>query len=67
MSKNGEMFQLKLTDEILVSLAVLGGYYGTGRERIDWLRSDGYDPDRIQKCVNDLYTVFEKWGVKFGN
>lgn len=67
MSKNGEMFRLKLSEEILVSLSVLGGYYGAGQERIDGLRSDGYDPDQIQKCVNDLYRVFEKWGVKFGN
>lgn len=67
MSKNGEMFQLKLSEDILISLSVLGGYYGTGQERIDMLRSDGYDPVRIQKCVNDLYKVFKKWGVNFGD
>lgn len=62
---NGDVFGLRLSEEILVSLAVLGGYYGNGEERKKKLEQDGYNAERIQKCVDDLYKVFKKWGVKF--
>lgn len=60
------MFKLKLSEDILVSLCVLGGYYGTGAERERMLKDAGYNPEKIQNCVNDLYKVFKKWGVDFG-
>lgn len=60
------MFRLKLSEDVLVSICVLGGYYGTGEERKRLLKESGYNPDRIQSCVNDLYKVFKKWGVDFG-
>lgn len=60
------MFKLKLSEDILVSLCVLGGYYGNGIERERKLKEAGYSPEKIQNCVNDLYKVFKKWGVKFG-
>lgn len=63
---NGDMFSLKLSENILVSICVLGGYYGTGEERKQLLKEAGYEPREIQECVNDLYKVFKKWGVNFG-
>ena len=63
---NGDMFKLRLSENILVSLCVLGGYYGNGSDRERQLKEAGYDPEEIQDCVNDLYDVFKKWGVEFG-
>ena len=44
------------------ALLVIAGKYGNGRERVDTLTADGYDYNRVQKCVNDILKVIEKYG-----
>ena len=37
-----------------VAHEVIAGRWGNGQERIDRLKAAGYDPDKIQKRVNEL-------------
>lgn len=53
---------LELPEIIAVSLLVIGGKYGNGQERVDALAHAGYDYNRVQKCVNDILKVIEKYG-----
>lgn len=46
---------------ISVALEVISGKYGNNEDRIQQLRADGYDPDLVQRCVNDLYALVEKY------
>lgn len=39
---------------------VLMGYYGTGDERVKKLKEAGYDPDSVQKKINELYVIAAK-------
>lgn len=43
-------------DKIINAVAheVIAGHWGNGQERIDRLKAAGYDPDKIQKRVNEL-------------
>jgi len=50
---------LKPADPSIV-LSVLKNEYGIGQERISKLKQDGYDPDNIQKKINQLYAVGTK-------
>lgn len=53
---------IDLPEIIAVSLLVIGGKYGNGQERADALTADGYNYNRVQKCVNDMLKVIEKYG-----
>lgn len=50
---------LKAADPTVVS-QVLMNRYGTGEERRQALIADGYDPDFVQKKINELYSVAAK-------
>lgn len=47
---------LKPADPAIVS-DVMMGYYGIGQERIDKLRAAGYDPNSVQRKINELYGI----------
>lgn len=51
--------ELKGADPVVVS-DVLLGYYGTGEDRIVKLRADGYDPQKVQDKINELYAIAAK-------
>lgn len=51
--------ELKPADPIVVS-EVLMGYYGIGEERANKLRKDGYDAQKVQDKINELYAVAAK-------
>lgn len=57
---------LKSADPQIV-LAVLKGSYGIGTERVLKLREAGYDPDSVQKKINQLYLVAGKVKNDIGN
>lgn len=60
--KNGEIkpiSALKHADPTVVS-QVLMNRYGTGEERRQALIKDGYDPDSVQKKINELYAIAAK-------
>lgn len=43
------------------ALCVLAGLYGNGEERIINLKADGHNASQVQRCVNDLVKVAEKY------
>jgi len=47
---------LKPADPVIVA-AVLANEYGTGKDRSAKLRAAGYDPESVQKKINELYGV----------
>lgn len=53
---------IELPETVAVALLVIGGKYGNGQERAAALTADGYDYNRVQKCVNELVKVVEKYG-----
>lgn len=53
---------VELPETVAVALLVIGGKYGNGQERADELTAAGYDYNRVQKCVNELVKVVEKYG-----
>lgn len=53
---------VKLPDKVSVALLVIAGEYGIGQERKQKLIEEGYDAAEIQKCVNELLRVCEKYG-----
>lgn len=56
-----ESYIIELTPVVAVALEVIAGKYGSGKERIKKLKAQGYDPDVIQGCVNELMSVMEKY------
>lgn len=55
-------FKLLSIPEIVgVAFLVLAGYYGNGDERVQKLTEQGYDYDKVQDCVNDLYNIVKRY------
>lgn len=53
---------IELPETIAAALLVIAGKYGNGQARADALTAAGYDYNRVQKCVNELVKVVEKYG-----
>lgn len=53
---------VELPKTFAAALLVIAGKYGNGQDRVDALSADGYDYNRVQKCVNELLKVIEKYG-----
>lgn len=60
---NNQMKCLAVTlpETVSAALLVIGGYYGNGEERKTKLKSDGFDYNKVQKCVNELYPIIKKY------
>lgn len=56
-----EVTMVKISDTISVSLLVIAGAYGNGEERKNKLKALGYDPTKVQSCVNDLIKIIDKY------
>lgn len=52
---------INLPQTISIALLVIGGQFGNGQERKILLRKAGYDPERIQACVNELLPIINKY------
>lgn len=52
---------VKIPDVISTSLLVIYGAYGNGEERKQKLTAEGYDPTKVQSCVNDLIKIIDKY------
>lgn len=52
---------IELTPVVSIALEVIAGKWGNGEERIKKLKSEGYDAEHIQRCVNDLMSVMERY------
>lgn len=55
----GAMVEMPLI--VGVAFEVLADKYGINEERVKKLKQAGYDPDKVQKCVNDLLKLFNKY------
>ena len=53
---------LELNPVVSIALEVIAGAWGNNKERKKKLETAGYDYARIQSCVNELMTVFNKYG-----
>lgn len=54
-----KMYTLPTT--VAVAILVIGGNYGNGSDRIKRLKEDGFDPVKVQKCVNDLLPIIKRY------
>lgn len=54
-----KMYSLPTT--IAVAILVIGGQYGNGENRVKRLKADGFDPVKVQKCVNDLLPLIKRY------
>lgn len=54
-----KMYSLPTT--IAVAILVIAGQYGNGSDRVKRLKADGYDPAKVQKCVNDLLPLIKRY------
>ena len=52
---------IELTPIVSLAMEVIAGKWGNGEERIRKLQSAGYDYDKIQRCVNDLLSIAERY------
>lgn len=52
---------INLPQTISIALLVIGGQFGNGQERKILLRKAGYDPERVQSCVNELLPIINKY------
>lgn len=52
---------INLPQTVSVALLVIAGEYGNGDGRKTKLSADGYDPEIIQDCVNELIPIINKY------
>ena len=43
------------------AIMVIAGGYGTGKERKKKLEDEGFNYSEVQKCVNELLPIFNKY------
>lgn len=55
------VYRIPCCENVYVAICVIANDYGTGEDRIRRLKSAGYDPNKIQQCVNDLIALNEKY------
>ena len=52
---------VKFPTTISGAILVIAGMYGNGEDRKTALKKDGFDVDAVQKAVNDLLPIFNKY------
>lgn len=52
---------VKLPATLAGAILVIGGMYGNGEERKTALKKDGFNPEEVQKAVNDLLPIINKY------
>lgn len=52
---------IELNAVVSLALEVIAGMWGNGEERKQKLESAGYDYDRVQKCVNELVALMQRY------
>ena len=54
----------ELPDTVIAALDTIAGRYGVNPERKENLKAAGFDPAKVQNCVNDLLALFDKYKNK---
>lgn len=52
---------VKLPTTIAGAILVIGGMYGNGEDRKTALKKDGFKPEEVQKAVNELLPIINKY------
>lgn len=52
---------VKFPTAISGAILVIAGMYGNGEERKTALKKDGFNPEEVQKAVNDLLPIINKY------
>ena len=55
------VYRIPCCETVYVAICVIANDYGTGEDRARRLKNAGYDPQKIQQCVNDLIALNEKY------
>lgn len=58
---SNEAFVIKLPSAISGAILVIAGMYGNGEERKKALEKDGFNASEVQRAVNDLLPIFNKY------
>lgn len=56
-----ECMIMELSPVVALAFEVLAGKWDTGSKRKKKLESAGYDYEKIQRCVNDLVSIIERY------
>lgn len=56
-----ETVLIELNDIVALAFEIIAGKWGNGDERKRKLESAGYDYAKVQKCVNDLIELMDKY------
>lgn len=56
-----DTFLIELTPVVSIAMEVIAGKYGNGEDRIRKLKSEGYDAEKVQRCVNDIMAIMERY------
>lgn len=51
-----------LPETVSVSFLVIAGLFGNGEDRKQRLKKAGYNVEEVQKCVNDLLPILNRYG-----
>lgn len=52
---------ISLSDTFGAAIMVIAGEYGTGDERKKKLENEGFNYSEVQKCVNELLPILNKY------
>lgn len=53
---------LKLPSSVMLALLCIAGQMGNGEDRKRNIKTAGGDPEKVQKCVNELLPILNKYG-----
>lgn len=56
-----ETVLIELNDIVALAFEIIAGKWGNGDERKRKLESAGYDYNKVQKCVNDVVALMNKY------
>ena len=54
-------FMIELTPVVSIAFEILAGKWGNDEERKKKLEAEGYDYNKVQKCVNELVALMERY------
>lgn len=53
---------LKLPSTVMLALLCIAGTMGNGDDRRRNVKAAGGDPEKVQKCINELLPILNKYG-----
>lgn len=53
---------INIPQTVSIALLVIAGQFGNGNDRKEKLTKAGYNAAEVQKCVNELIPILNKYG-----